>query len=63
MNNDQNEQNQEFEVTPEMIEAGVVALKRHYGNEPGEPKEFPRDAVLDVFTAMFEAKAEGTASS
>lgn len=53
---------EEIEVTPEMIEAGVTALSRHYG-ELGEPKEFAQDAVRDVFVAMHEARGRDTASS
>ena len=48
----------EAEITPAMMDAGVAALRGHYG-EPGEAVEHLRRAVTDVFEAMRIAEPPG----
>jgi hypothetical protein len=44
----------EIEIFPAMIEAGVEALERWYG-EAGEPENFKQRAVEDILEAVMQA--------
>jgi hypothetical protein len=44
----------EIEITPAMIEAGVEALELWY-SEPGEPENFKQRAVEDILEAVMQA--------
>jgi hypothetical protein len=44
---------QEIEITPEMIEAGVQVLRRFFYDEPND--DITREVAKEIFVAMFFA--------